>query len=169
LAHDQQGDAKPPEEVRSRRTSELSDTGRVEEIVRARAALAIAVAALALAALAGCAGSASQRTVNDQDFGRTVSVHVGDTVKVDLLDRFPFPGSSIVWRADTTDPATLRRVSAVRETPTGIMNGQARYTAIFKAVARGTAIIQATGAATCEAMNPAFCPQHSGTIAVTVD
>ena len=90
---------------------------------------------LATLLLAGCAATASgpaEIAVHEADLGGTLSVHVGDTVKVDLLDRFPVPGSSIVWDAASSDPSILERVSTQRENPSGIMNAQAHYTAVLK-------------------------------------
>jgi hypothetical protein len=137
------------------------------------AALRPNLAIIGAVILGGCtaqaSGSASEVTVNEQDFGHSISIHVGDTVKVDLLDKFYVPGSSVIWSADTSNANVLQRISTSRQTPPVIMNAQAHYVAVFKAIARGTATIQATGAASCEAMNPAFCPQQSGTISVAID
>jgi hypothetical protein len=123
-------------------------------------------------ALSACAAFASappsQLTLHQQDFGRQYSIHVGDTVKVDLLDTFPVPGSSVVWSAASTDPSVMTRISETRETPATIARSQAHYIAIFKAEKSGAATIKLSGAARCEAMNPAACPQQSGTMTVTV-
>jgi predicted secreted protein len=123
---------------------------------------------LALSACGVLAGSQSELTLHQQDSGRHYTVHVGDTVKVDLLDTFPVPGSSTVWTADTSDATVLTRVSTTRERPASIMGSQAHYIATFKAQKSGDATIKLVGAASCEAMNPAFCPQPSGSIALTV-
>ena len=126
---------------------------------------------LATLLLAGCAATASgpaEIAIHEADLGGTFSLHVGDTVKVDLLDRFPVPGSSIVWDAASSDPSILERVSTQRENPSGIMNAQAHYTAVFKAKAAGTAKIEMTGATRCEAMNAAYCQQHGGNVTVNV-
>ena len=122
--------------------------------------------------LSACAVSASvppsELTLHGQDSGRTVAVHPGDTVKLDLLDTYPVPGSSVIWTADTSDASVLARLSSSRETPAGIAHSQAHYTAVFKALKQGTATVWMTGAARCEAMNPAACPQPSGSITVTI-
>jgi len=123
---------------------------------------------LALSACTVVAASQPELTLHQQDSGRHYTVHVGDTVRVDLLDTFPVPGSSTVWTADSSNPSVLSRTSTSRETPASIMGGQAHYIATFKARKSGEATIQLTGAARCEAMNPAFCPQPSGAIALTV-
>jgi len=125
-------------------------------------------ALLALSACAVFAASAAQLTLHQQDFGHQYTVHVGDTVKVDLLDTFGVPGSSTVWKADTSDAAVLSRISTTRETPPNIIGSQAHYVATFRAQKAGVATIKMVGAARCEAMNPAFCPQPQGTIAITV-
>jgi len=122
--------------------------------------------------LSACAAFASAPqpvlTLHGQDSGRGVAVHQGDTVKLDLLDTFPVPGSSVIWTADTSDASVLARVSNSRETPAGIAHSLAHYTAVFRALKQGTAAIRMTGVARCEAMNPAACPQPSGSIAVTI-
>ena len=107
-------------------------------------------------------------TLHEQDSGHTFAVRVGDTVNVDLLDSFPVPGSSVVWTADTSNAVVLTRLSTTREKAAGIANSQAHYVAIFKALRSGTASLQMIGAAQCEAMNPAFCPAHTGSITITV-
>ena len=95
-------------------------------------------------------------------------MHVGDTVKVDLLDTYGVPGSSTVWSADTSNASILSRTSATRQSPPGIMGSQAHYVATFKAQKPGVATIRIVGTARCEAMNPAFCPQPDGAITITV-
>jgi hypothetical protein len=130
------------------------------------ALLSFALMVSACAAVA--AAPAAPLTLHEQDSGHTFSVHVGDTVKVDLLDTFPVPGSSVVWTADTSDAAVLSRLGSTRETPAGIANSQAHYVATFQAVKIGTVTIQIVGAAHCEAMNPAFCPAHTGSITIAV-
>jgi predicted secreted protein len=123
---------------------------------------------LALSACTVFAASAAQLTLHQQDFGHQYAVHVGDTVKVDLLDTFGVPGSSTVWSADTSDASVLSRITTTRETPSSMMGSQAHYVATFKAQKAGVATIEMVGTARCEAMNPAFCPQPRGTIAITV-
>lgn len=130
------------------------------------ALLSVVLVLSACAALA--AAPAAQLTLHEQDFGHTFPVRVGDTVNVDLLDTFPVPGSSVVWTGDTSDTTVLSRLSTTREKPAAIANTEAHYLAIFKALKRGTATIQLVGAAQCEAMNPAFCPAHTGAITITV-
>lgn len=124
---------------------------------------------LALSACAAVAASQSELTLHRQDAGRRYTVHVGDTVRIDLLDTFGVPGSSTVWQADTSNPSVLSRLTTSRQMPPSIMNSQGHYIATFRAQKSGEAIIKLVGAASCEAMNPAFCPQPpSGSIAVTV-
>lgn len=138
-----------------------------------RTALHLFTAVLLVLSLGACGAVAgapgASVTVHEQDAGHAYSIHVGDTLNVDLLDSFPVPGSSIVWNADTSDGTVLSRVSATRETPSGIAHRQAHYLATFKALKSGKAIIQMVGTARCEAMNPAFCPQPSGAVAVRID
>jgi hypothetical protein len=126
-----------------------------------------------LLTLSACAAfaaspSPSQLTLHQQDSGHQYSVHVGDAVKIDLLDTFGVPGSSTVWTADSANPSVLSRISTTREIPARIMGSQAHYVATFKAQKAGVATIEMVGTARCEAMNPAFCPQPRGTITITV-
>lgn len=123
---------------------------------------------LALSACAVFAAPAAQLTLHQQDSGHQYTVHVGDTVKVDLLDTFGVPGSSTVWSADTSDASVLSRINTTRETPPSFMGSQAHYFATFKAQKAGVASVKMVGTARCEAMNPAFCPQPHGTITITV-
>lgn len=123
-------------------------------------------------ALSACTAFAaappSQITLHQQDSGRRDAVHVGDTVEVDLLDSFPAPGSSTIWTADTSNGSVLALISSSRETPARFVGSTAHYVATFKAQKSGEATIKMTGVAHCEAMNPAYCPQPSGAITVTV-
>jgi hypothetical protein len=129
----------------------------------------LVVATLVLGGCAGLAGGpGAQVTLHEEDAGRTISVQVGDTITVDLMDRFFVPGSSIVWDADTSDARVLQRARTSRESPPAIMNAQAHYSAVFWAVGSGTAQIRLVGTARCEAMNPAYCPGHGGSITVQV-
>jgi len=123
---------------------------------------------LALSACAVFAATAAQLTLHQQDSGHQYTVHVGDTVTVDLVDTFPVPGSSTAWSADTSNASVLSRISTTRQTPPSIMGSQAHYLATFKAQKTGVATIDMVGTARCEAMNPAFCPQPHGAIAITV-
>ena len=107
-------------------------------------------------------------TLHETDFGHSYSIHAGDSVRLDLLDTFPVPGSSVVWNAASADPSILARVSSTRATPAAVAHSQAHYLALFKAVKPGKATIQAVGTARCEAMNPAFCPQPAGSITITI-
>lgn len=150
---------------------ELSPAGTVVRSVSQRRAASprVPVALVAAVLLASCgASTASQVTTTEADFGRSISIHVGDTVRVDLIDRFSVPGSSIIWTADSSEADVLERTSSTRQNPPGIMDAEAHYVALFRAVGKGQATIVATGATSCEAMNPAYCQQHAGTINVSV-
>ena len=123
--------------------------------------------------LSGCGAPAlgppsATLTLHQTDFGHRYSVHAGDSVRLDLLDTFPVPGSSVVWNAVSADPSILTRVSSTRATPAAIAGSEAQYVAVFRAVKPGKATIQAVGTARCEAMNPAFCPQPAGSITITI-
>ena len=124
---------------------------------------------LALSACAAFAAApASELTLHQQDSGHRYSVRVGDTVKVDLLDSFPVPGSSVVWNADTSNGTVLTRLNTTRESPASFARSQAHYVATFKAQKSGQATIKMVGTAHCEAMNPAACAQPAGSITITV-
>ncbi len=138
-----------------------------------RAAVKLSLAVLLVLSLGACGAAAAapstSLTIHQQDAGHAYSIHPGDTVTVDLLDSFPVPGSSVIWNADSSDGTVLNRVSVTRETPSGIAHSQAHYIATFKALKSGKASIRMVGTARCEAMNPAFCPQPSGAVAVRID
>lgn len=138
-------------------------------IARLRVPLVVVAGALVTSCAAPTGIRASQVSVHEVDFGRSISIQVGDTLKVDLMDRFFVPGSSIIWTADSSNADVLERTSVTRENPPAIMNAQAHYIAVFKAIGKGEATIVATGATSCEAMNPAYCQQHAGTISVAVN
>jgi predicted secreted protein len=112
---------------------------------------------------------AGQITLGDKDAGTTIQVRLGDTVRVQLVDSFPVPGSSLVWDVTTTDPAVLSvvdtaRTPQVRSGP----GGSDAYTATFKAAGAGQAELNAHGATTCEAMAKQSCPDRNFTITVVV-
>jgi hypothetical protein len=129
-------------------------------------------APLALAILS-CGGAAvsSNRTITlgEKDAGTTIHARVGYTVRVQLVDSFPVPGSSLVWDVTTTDPAVLSvvttdRTQQVRSGP----GGSDTYTATFNAAGAGQAVLNANGATTCEAMAKQSCPDRNFTITVVV-
>ncbi len=129
-------------------------------------------APLALAILS-CGGAAvsSGRTITlgEKDAGTTIHARVGDEVRVQLVDSFPVPGSSLVWDVTTTDPAVLSvvitdRTQQVRSGP----GGSDTYTATFNAAGAGQAVLNANGATTCEAMSKQSCPDRNFTITVVV-
>lgn len=128
----------------------------------------LAACVIVLSACAAFAGAPSELTLHQQDAGHQYKIHVGDTVKLDLLDSFGVPGSSVTWNADSSNAIVLSRTSTNRETPNRLFGSTAHYVATFRAQKAGSATIEMVGTARCEAMNPAFCHQPSESIAVTV-
>lgn len=127
-----------------------------------------------LAATLACGSAAvspAGRTVDfgEKDAGRTVQVRIGDTVRMQLVESFPVPGSSLVWEVTSDGPSVLAGVSMertpqVRSGP----GGQDTYTAVFNAVGAGHASLNAHGATSCEAMAKQNCPDRNFTITVVV-
>ena len=117
--------------------------------------------ALACALTVGLAGCniASAQVLTDHDAGRTVTIHVGNEVTVNLQDSWGPPGVSLTWQASSTKGSVLR-LDSVEDpsqhlTGIGAPGGQQivrDYKAHFHAVTRGTAQIVAHGNGTCEAM-----------------
>lgn len=126
--------------------------------------------ALAIFSCGGAAISSSRTiTLGEKDAGTTIHARVGDTVRLQLVDSFPVPGSSLVWDVTTTDRAVLSvvttdRTQQVRSGP----GGSDTYTATFNAAGAGQAVLNANGATTCEAMAKQSCPDRNFTITVVV-
>ncbi len=81
----------------------------------------------------------------EKDAASTVQVRAGDTVRVQLVESFAVPGSSLVWDVTSTDPAVLSGIKAertpqVRSGP----GGTDTYTALFKAAGTGQATLTRT-------------------------
>jgi predicted secreted protein len=132
----------------------------------------LATPLLIVAAACGSAAAApASRTIDlvEKDAGSTVQVRAGDTVRVQLVESFPVPGSSLVWDVTSTDQAVLLGIKAertpqVRSGP----GGTDTYTAFFKAAGAGRATLTGHGATTCEAMAKQSCPDRNFTIDVAV-
>ena len=105
--------------------------------------------------------------------GKTITVQRGTVIEVTLENSFGPPGTSLTWEATSTDSNVLLRTSSMVE-PSGsssaapVLERQERYIADFRAQSAGTAQIIGQGHRTCEAMNPAFCPQGHYTVTVQV-
>lgn len=105
--------------------------------------------------------------------GRTITVRRGIVIEVTLENSFGPPGSSLTWDATSTDSKVLLRTSSRVESsgspsPAPVLQRQERYIADFRAQSVGTAQIIGQGHRTCEAMDPAFCPQGHYTVTVQV-
>jgi predicted secreted protein len=126
--------------------------------------------ALAIYSCGGAARSSSRTiTLGEKDAGTTIHARVGDAVRVQLVESFPVPGSSLVWDVTTSDPTVLwvvttERTPQVRSGP----GGNDTYTATFSAAGGGQALLNAVGATTCEAMVKQSCPDRNFTITVVV-
>ncbi|MHB8611803.1 MAG: hypothetical protein ACYDAL_05160 [Candidatus Dormibacteraceae bacterium] len=126
---------------------------------------------IAAVACGSAAAAPPSRTIDlvEKDAGSTVHLRAGDMVRVQLVDSFPVPGSSLVWDVASTDPAVLAELKAdrtprVRSGP----GGTDTYTALFKAAGAGRATLTVHGATTCEAMAKQSCPDRNFTISVVV-
>jgi hypothetical protein len=135
----------------------------------------IALGVFGLMAAVSCGGAAapaaaSTIVLHDSDAGKTFNVHGGDTVRVVLTDKYPVPGSSLVWTVLASPDSVLKagawsRSAQVRDSGPGRTD---TYTADFKAVAAGQAKLDAKGATSCEAMAKPGCPDQAFTITVVV-
>jgi predicted secreted protein len=107
--------------------------------------------------LASC--GSSSHVLTEQDANRTVTVHSGETITLDLEDSWGPPGVSLTWKATASNSSVLQLASV--EDPSqhlvslGGPGGQQivkTFQANFRAVASGTTQIRAHAAGTCEAM-----------------
>jgi predicted secreted protein len=132
--------------------------------------------ALLTTAIACACGGTAPSPVSHQslalgtpDAGHTTHVRVGDSVVVTLQDEYPVPGSSLVWNVTTPDSSILEagmttRSPQVKSGP----GGHDTYTAVFRAIAAGQAVLDAHGTTSCEAMAKQNCPDRDFTITVVV-
>jgi hypothetical protein len=105
--------------------------------------------------------------VVDQSFAdKTVQAHVGDTVRVQLQESFPVPGSSLTWAVSSSAPSVLKVGVVTRDPAERPRQGTVKYTADFTASTTGEAKLFARGSRTCEAMPS--CPQQDFTVTVEV-
>jgi len=128
----------------------------------------VALGVLGLVAAVSCGGTPAQPTANtivlhEADAGKTFNVHGGDTIRVILVDKYPVPGSSLVWTVRASPDSVLKaggwsRSSQVRDSGPGRTD---TYTADFTAVAAGRAKVDAKGATSCEAMAKTGCPDQA--------
>lgn len=129
-------------------------------------------APLALAIFA-CGGvpvtPARNVTLGENDAGTTIHARVGDTVRVQLVESFPVPGSSLVWDVTTSAPSVLAVVGAERTPPVRSgPGGSDTYTETFRAAGAGQAVLNVHGATSCEAMAKQSCPDRNFAITVVV-
>ncbi|HZQ49579.1 MAG TPA: hypothetical protein VFB69_04650 [Candidatus Dormibacteraeota bacterium] len=129
-------------------------------------ALLVAVAAAALAACGSSSVSYTPSTivVKEDAAGQTVQAHVGDTVRVQLTESFPVPGSSLTWDVSSSAPSVLKLKQVTRDPAERPRQGTVAYTADFTVLASGEAKLFARGAQTCEAMPS--CPQKDFTVTI---
>ncbi len=106
--------------------------------------------------------------VGEADAGKTVQARVGDTVRVQLQEDFPVPGSSLVWDVSSSAPSVVNAGKVTRDPAVRPGVGHVAYTADFTAVAAGQAQLIARGSTTCEAMPKPGCPNRDFTIMVVV-
>jgi hypothetical protein len=143
-------------------------------VIPAMKAIFVALGVFAIAATAGCGAApvpAAGTTIvmHETDAGKTFNLHGGDIVRVVLDDAYPVPGSSLVWSVAGSPPSVLQPGIVTRSPQ--VRNGPGRtdtYTAEFRAAAAGQALLDATGATTCEAMAKSNCPDRHFTITLVV-
>ena len=134
----------------------------------------VTIGVLAIVVTGACQGTpaaagANTIVLHQSDAGKTFNVRGGDTVRIVLDDTYPVPGSSLVWTV-ASSPATILQPGATSRSPQ-VRNGPGRtdtYTADFRAVSAGQALLDAKGATTCEAMAKSSCPDQHFTITVVV-
>jgi hypothetical protein len=113
--------------------------------------------------------AATTIVLHQTDAGKTFNVRGGDTVRVELTDTYPVPGSSLVWNVSGSPVSVIKAGTENRTSQ--VRNGPGRtdtYTASFLAVGAGQAVLDAKGTTTCEAMAKSNCPDQHFTITVVV-
>ena len=128
-----------------------------------------------LMAAVSCGGAPAQaaaRTIvlHETDAGKTFNVHGGDTVRVVLVDKYPVPGSSLVWTV-LASPTGVLKAGAWSRSPQVRDSGPGRtdtYTADFSAVGAGQGKLDAKGATSCEAMAKPACPDQAFSVTIVV-
>jgi hypothetical protein len=134
----------------------------------------VTLSVFTMAVAGACGGTPSTPAggtvlLGEADAGKTVNARGGDTVRITLADSYPVPGSSLVWTV-TSSPASILQFGTEARSPQ-VRNGPGRtdtYTADFKAVSAGQAVLSAKGATTCEAMAKQSCPDKQFAITVVV-
>jgi hypothetical protein len=119
---------------------------------------------------AAAPSAASTIVLHEADAGKTFNVHGGDTIRVVLVDKYPVPGSSLVWTVLASPDSVLKagawsRSDQVRDSGPGRTD---TYTADFTAVAAGQAKLDAKGATSCEAMAKSGCPDQALSFTIVV-
>ena len=126
---------------------------------------------IAAVACGGATAAPASRTVDvgEKDAGSTVQVRAGDTLRMQLVESFPVPGSSLVWDVTSTDLAVLSVIKAERtpQTRSG-PGGTDTYIVFFDASHAGRASLDAHGATSCEAMAKQACPDRNFSVTVVV-
>ncbi|HEY8815199.1 MAG TPA: hypothetical protein VIP57_08875 [Candidatus Dormibacteraeota bacterium] len=135
----------------------------------------VALGVLGLMAGVSCGGASAQPAgstivLREADAGKTFNVHGGDTIRVILIDKYPVPGSSLVWTVLASPDSVLKagawsRSAQVRDSGPGRTD---TYTADFTAAAAGQAKLDAKGATSCEAMAKTGCPDQALSFTVMV-
>lgn len=135
----------------------------------------VTLGVFAIALASACGGvpvpaAGTTIVLHQTDAGKTFNVRGGDTVRVILDDTYPVPGSSLVWTVASSTGAVLQP-GAISRSPQVRTSGPGRtdtYTAEFRAISAGQAVLDAKGATTCEAMAKSGCPDQHFTITVVV-
>jgi hypothetical protein len=135
----------------------------------------VSLGLLAIAVTGACGsvpgpGAGTTIVLHQTDAGKTFNVRGGDTVRIVLDDNYPVPGSSLVWTV-ASSPTTILQPGVMSRSPQVRASGPGRtdtYTADFRAMSAGQAVLDAKGATTCEAMAKSSCPDQHFTITVVV-
>jgi hypothetical protein len=135
--------------------------------------MAVTLTALGFAILAASCGTTTHAAgatvvLGEKDAGHTVTVKVGDTVRVSLVENRPVPGSSLTWDVTSSNPSVLQPGAVTRNPAIITPVGSDTYTADFLALSGGQAVLDAHGTTSCEAMVKTACPDRDLNLTVVV-
>lgn len=129
----------------------------------------VLVAAVACGSVSGSQAASHATIVVGQDqAGKTVDAKVGDTVRINLTEEFPVPGSSLTWDVTSSRPTLLKPDKVTRDPAERPRQGSVAYAAFFTATGSGSADLIARGSRTCEAMAGPGCQNVNFTVTVRI-
>jgi hypothetical protein len=119
-----------------------------------RCLVVLAVATVVACGAPAPASTARHLVLDEQDTGRTLTVHRGDTVELVLFEPRDAAGASDPWTATSSEPSVLRLTSTDRHGPsTG-----SYYIADFVAERSGAARLAASRSIGCTIAEPPCRP-----------